>query len=393
MLKLKSEYAIVVIGYNRLHSLMRLCNSLINADYDEKVDLVISLDYCEDCSVRDYAEKFEWEKGAKKVVCHENRLGLKDHILSCGRFLESYDAIAILEDDIYVSPCFYKYMRQAVSFYKNCQDIAGISMYSPRINGYNSLGFVPAQSEFDIFFMQMSQSWGEIWLKNQWNEFYDWYLKYKDNISWESLDIPEAIKHWGNKSWVKYYTTYCIIKNKFFVYPYMSLTTCFGDVGVHTKTFDNTGQVELYAGKKRDFIFSQFDDENVIKYDGYLERIGIRDDLLDSIDRKDICINLYGDKSRFEGYKYVLTTNQYKAATPIHAYALQLIPHELNVEQKMEGEGIFLYAVKDIEGRRKRNNKWKLLEYHASHKVASNWNMMWMYFRKLCIKYLLREGL
>lgn len=387
---MKSEYAIVVIGYNRLYSLIRLCNSLIKAEYDDRIDLIISLDYCEDTSVRDYAESFKWEYGVKEVIFHESRMGLKEHILSCGQLLGQYEAIAVLEDDIYVSPGFYNYMKQAVPFYKGCQEIAGISMYSPRVNGYNGLGFVPARSESDTFFIQMSQSWGEIWLKNQWREFYDWYMKYKDKLLWDELNIPEAIKHWDNKSWVKYYTTYCILNNKFFVYPYVSFTTCFGDAGVHTRMSDNTGQVELYSGKKCDFKFAKYT-KDAVRYDGYLERID--DSLSEFMKGKSVCINLYGDKYDYSNFEYMLTTDRYKTVKPINSFALQLKPQELNVEQNLSGEEIFLYAIKDIEGKKKRRNKWLLREYHASHKVTSNWNMMWLYFRKLCFKYLLREGL
>ena len=45
--------------------------------------------------------------------------------------LEKY---AVLEDDIVVSPGYYQYMKQAVEYYKDNADIAGISLYSHKMN-------------------------------------------------------------------------------------------------------------------------------------------------------------------------------------------------------------------------------------------------------------------
>ena len=39
-----SNIAIVVIAYNRLNSLKRLIHSLLQASYNDKVDLIISID-------------------------------------------------------------------------------------------------------------------------------------------------------------------------------------------------------------------------------------------------------------------------------------------------------------------------------------------------------------
>ena len=61
-----SSLALVSVGYNRVHSISRLLNSLNNADYlGDDIDLYISLDKANTNDVVDYATSFEWHHGNK----------------------------------------------------------------------------------------------------------------------------------------------------------------------------------------------------------------------------------------------------------------------------------------------------------------------------------------
>lgn len=389
---MKSKYAVVVIGYNRLYSLERLCVSLNGANYlGDNVDLIISLDFCENNALYMFSESFQWNFGEKRVIFHEKKMGLKKHILSCGIFLEEYEALAILEDDIFVSPEFYSYMIQAIKFYEKDDNIAGISLYSFERNFYNGLGFKPAQSSYDTFFMQMAQSWGQIWLKRQWKEFYDWYLENRERNIFTDLHVPMAIKKWGDSSWLKYHTAYCVLKNKFFVYPYNALTTCFMETGVHAKYSDTTGQVPLYSGQKRNYNFASFD-EQAVKYDVFYERMEMEKYIFGLAENKPVCMDLYGDKYQYDGYTYLLTTKEFKHSSRLGSYALQLKPQELNVIFEVEGEDIYLYNIEDIIERiAVKKNKWKRIEYFSAPKVTSDFQMMLMYFRKLWRRHLSKK--
>jgi len=125
------RYGIVVVGFNRVDSISRLLYSIDKAYYDEKVDLIISIDNSGANVVEQFAEKFNWAFGEKIIKVSDVRLGLRNHILKCGNYLNEfgYDAIIILEDDLFVSPGFFNYAKQAVDFYKGDQNIAGISLY------------------------------------------------------------------------------------------------------------------------------------------------------------------------------------------------------------------------------------------------------------------------
>ena len=110
-----SNYALVVIGYNRIPGMLRLLESIEHAEYgNDQVTLIVSLDNCGDSGPEEAAKSFRWTHGEKIVRTFPERQGLRNHILSCGDFLKEYDAIAVLEDDLLVSPAYYQYMKQAV---------------------------------------------------------------------------------------------------------------------------------------------------------------------------------------------------------------------------------------------------------------------------------------
>lgn len=337
------KLGLCLIGYNRKEGIARLLKSLENANYyGDNVDLIISLDNPGNFNLYDFANNYEWKFGQKKVRFFSERQGLKKHILSCGEFLQEYDAIAVFEDDLIVSPSFYKYMKEAVDFYKDEPYIGGISLYSYQFNVNRRLPFIPSKGNSDVYFMQYAQSWGQIWLKNSFLKFLEW-IKNEDIEFTDTT--PDFVNSWPDKSsWLKFHIKYCVDNNLYFVYPYTSFTTCFSDVGEHADEKHCLQQVTLV--EKNDFSTFKFEKMNTesIKYDVFFERI---------LNEKDILIDLYGTKQKlYVKYKYVLSTNilDYKV---VSSYALELKPHELNYLFDIKGNDIYLYDTSIIEKHKK----------------------------------------
>ena len=119
--EVKYKPAIVVVAYNRPHSLTRILSSLLRMKNATEVELVISIDNGapDNFGVRDIAESFEWTFGEKKVFYQEEKLGLRKHIIKCADLSQKYCSVIILEDDLYVSPYFYDYAVHALNFYGN----------------------------------------------------------------------------------------------------------------------------------------------------------------------------------------------------------------------------------------------------------------------------------
>lgn len=331
------KIAILCIGYNRPDDFARLLSSVGRATYDDRVDLIISVDNSGKDDVERVAEGFCWEYGAKKIYTYEQRLGLKKHILSCGRFLDEYDALIVLEDDISVAIGFYQYAKETVAKYYYDDNIAGISLYNPPLNFGTLLPFVPAKNEFDVYFLQLAQSWGQIWMKRQWKQFEAWLSK-NSNISFSEDETPSHICSWPSaSSWLKYHIEYCIKANKYFVIPYYSLTTNYSSVGTHATVASLRFQTNMLLGPKTNYILPDFGDENVIKYDAFFER-SLPDD-------SDLTVDLYGFKTNYKTRK-LLTTKRLNFKIT-ESFGRVLIPHEQNYIQREKGRDIFLYDLNE----------------------------------------------
>ncbi|MDO5121280.1 MAG: glycosyltransferase [Erysipelotrichaceae bacterium] len=76
---------IVIIGYNRPDSIRRCYESVVKAMYpeNEEIDLIFSLDHSGmEAEITDMISGFVWEHGEKKVITHEERMGLRKHVIS-----------------------------------------------------------------------------------------------------------------------------------------------------------------------------------------------------------------------------------------------------------------------------------------------------------------------
>lgn len=333
-----NDLAIVVIGYNRKNSMERLLQSLLVADYDnDKVDLIISIDNSGNNEVYNTANSFEWPFGLKYVHTYEKRMGLRKHVIKCGSYVENYDAIVVLEDDLLVAPGFYCYAKEAVNYYKNDNRIAGISLYTHLWNVNCSRSFQPEITKDDAYFLQFAQSWGQVWIKKQWNMFMEWYTQNQD-YTFQEDKYPKFICSWPESSWLKYHIAYCVEKNKYFVYPYTALSTCCSEIGEHSADKSNLYQVPMNRDVKRNYLFSNLGSDAVC-YDVYFERQGIGKYL--GIDEKDLSINLYGEKKNVK-CRYQITQDIIDKKV-LMSYALEFRPHEINIINQSLGKDIFLY--------------------------------------------------
>lgn len=382
-----SRYALIAIGYNRVPGMMRLLDSLSNAVYDEPVDLIISLDTCGSSSVEEAVSDFEWTHGKKIIRTFPERQGLRRHVLSCGDYLNEYEAVAVFEDDIVAASGFFSYMKQCAEYYADCENIAGISLYSHRINVNNNLPFDPQQGTDDVYFMQFAQSWGQVWLKKQWFAFAQWYAAHCDEPV-ESPDIPSFVSHWSQNSWLKYHIKYCISENKYFVYPYKSLSTCFSDIGQHCKAETDYFQVALMSGVQNNYRLCRADDANAIRYDAFYEREGLEMAL--GLPSGSLCTDIYGTKGNRESRRYWLTRAN-AGFKVIASYALHMRPHESNVTGGILGEDIFLYdtqqdAVAGKSSRAEQNSRTISYYYNIAVSTKKVIDHLLMKVRKKVIK-------
>lgn len=338
----KSKVALVVVGYNRLQSIIRLLSSLDKSHYDKNdVPLVISIDASGDEELYDYVKSYKWNHGEKYVIIREHRLGLKEHIFKCGDLTRCFKAIILLEDDLYVSPFFYDYVLQTLSYYQEENAAACIGLYSYASNIYAALPFVPLQTDYDVYGIQATITWGECWNERMWNGFRDW-LSHNEPIQWDELDIPDNVKKF-KKAWSKYFTAYLAVTDRYVIAPYKSYTTNFSEAGEHRSMADNCVQVPLVR-RLEEFKFGSMD--HIMKYDSFFNPVGLESYL--SVSHEDLCVDLYSLRPNNRNCRYLLTTDilPYKC---IRRYAMSERPIEANVIDGVIGDGIFLYDLSERE--------------------------------------------
>ena len=342
--------AIVVVAYNRSGSLRRLLDSIQNAvfNYDD-VPLIISIDKAEnDNGVFDVADSFYWEHGEKIIRRFEVRQGLRKHVIQCGDLSEKYGAVIILEDDLVVSPGFYQYVTEALDFYKDEYWMSGIALYSHEWNGYARRFFQPIVDEYDAYLGQFSITWGQCWTKKNWTQFRKWYDKHNDQLGYNNL-LPDGINRWSEESWGRYFISYMVENDLYYVIPRIALSTNCSEVGQHAGIKDNNHQVRLMTTCKRNYCFPDF--ETALKYDVYFENVNLKYYLDSSLVKEGVDIDLNGHGRDNVDNRYVLTTRPMDYLA-IKTYGIQYRPIDMNIIEAVSGSGIFLY-----DKRQKRKNK------------------------------------
>ena len=245
---------------------------------------------------------------------------------------------------MYVSPYFYDYAIQALSFYDEDEKISGISLYGQPIEDIHDKPFAPLYDDSDVFFLQFPSSWGQAWTEKHWQFFREW-LEVNPDIS--SLPIHKHILSWPESSWKKYFIAYMQATNKFFVFPRFSITTNFNDPGTHNvrlTDFNRQTQLQISECKYRfknlfdsychyDSHFELFP-ETIKRFSNYLKTYEFE-------------VDLYGTKDLSQFNKpYVITSRPVKSY--LSGYARALKPHDMNVILELEGKELFLCRKEDV---------------------------------------------
>ena len=353
------SFAIVLVCYNRLDGLKRLLSSLENVNFDGRhdIELIFSIDNSGTTIVKDYADQYEWPYGHKTVRAFPERQGLKKHILQCGDFTQAYDVVVVLEDDIFVSDSMYHFAYQAADYYWTDERIAGISLYSFQKNWLKWLiRFEPQRSIYDVFFLKVAQSWGQVWTRNKWAQFKEWYQGHE--VFEKSDKIPSALNTWPETSWLKYHDLYCIETGKYFVYPYVSLSTNYSDAGEHNNFTVTDHQVELQYGKTA-YTFVPFSDDCVI-YDEFMERehLGKYLEVADG----ELTVDIWGNKPKQYYSRYVLTIDSLPFKI-VKSFSLALRPVELNIIVNNLGKDIKLYDTNEAASLVQSKADYKRYQY------------------------------
>ncbi len=249
-----------VLAYKRPESLARLLSSLKAAHYDgDKVDLHLHIDAAATAAdgeqvarVRKLAnaEQVSWQFGVATVDEAQKHRGLRDMWLQSWVPRTLSERALILEDDIELSPQFYRWLKSAHATYAGSKSLAGISLqrlaWAPSGRPLNRLpGHVPLLS-------QTVSTWALSPSAEHWQGFQRFMQGRSDSAStvakfsalnaepgyalqagWNRKDPKEAMQLWSPA-----FAVYCSSKGLKTLYPslqpdYHALAVHWRESGTH----------------------------------------------------------------------------------------------------------------------------------------------------------------
>jgi len=185
-----------VLTYLRTNSLKRLLKSLAQSHYDsDVVDLKIMIDLPagetkHNPSVVKAAEEFSWAFGEKIVHLQPKNVGLYGQWIDSWQPEEKTQTLgALLEDDLEVSPFWYRWTKRAHAAYGHRDDILGYTLQRATLNAAGGASINGGPAGVNNYMYRLIGTWGFIPHPKKWRQFRLWYHRENTNIK---PYVPEA---------------------------------------------------------------------------------------------------------------------------------------------------------------------------------------------------------
>lgn len=357
---------LVIPAYNRPQSLQRLLHSLQQADYPGPTRLVIVIDGGgeHETAVTHVAHQFQWRHGRKDIIHQRQNIGLIGNVFFCGDLSARYDSIILLEDDLAVSPMFYRYAQQALSAHADDERVAGISLNALWFNGFTHQRFEPLLDDGDTFCAQIAWYQGQAYTAAQWQHFRTWCTT-ADWTVHPADGLHPLFSRFPRTDWFPVKTKFLVQTGRFYVFPRESLTTNFGDAGTHFTHATRFFQVPLQT-RRRDFRFLPLAESDAV-YDTFHELLPDRLlRLAPHLEGAPFDVDLNATKAPDQlRHDHVLTTRPSRA--PLQRFGQLMRPPEANVIAQVPGSDIVLSRVADVDYGRVAT--WRT---HARNAVYAN---------------------
>jgi hypothetical protein len=226
--------------------------SLHAAFYDGvSVDLEFHIDGEAHPLVLEYVlHNVTWSHGQTIRNIRSNRVGLMLNIMESWQPTPGSDQVAIfLEDDLEVSPFFFRFIRAVVQRedYRRDPNLFGIALYSPKTNELVRpiADFRPRFLTKDaLYLMQLPCSWGAVYFPEHWGAFQTYarervlFDASKGSKGLYVPPIPGISSNRWTRSWKRFFIEYAFLRGFYMVYPnfagFVSFATTHQEFGEHT---------------------------------------------------------------------------------------------------------------------------------------------------------------
>ncbi|KAJ1543113.1 hypothetical protein HK405_009486 [Cladochytrium tenue] len=261
-----------VFAWRRAQSLRRLLDSLLAADYfspglGAAVPLVLHLDGGWSPAVGALADTLLWPHGPKAVVRSQVHVGLRRMMLDAWRPVTDSELAIFLEDDVEVSPLFFRYASWCANSFlvptgtphessppPLSSGVIGCSLYTPRVDEISTANRDPAlppawrpadtlAGKPGMFLFQLPCSWGAVYQGGAWRRFIDYFRRalQRDDEDGEGSRgdvVPMSRSNSWRNSWKKYLIEHMYAEGLTLLYPSLPNETSFStnhyEDGVHS---------------------------------------------------------------------------------------------------------------------------------------------------------------
>ncbi|KAL5708479.1 hypothetical protein ACHQM5_019271 [Ranunculus cassubicifolius] len=248
-----------VLTFDRLNSLSRCLNSLANADYEgDRVNIHVFIDHFKDGNEKeldgkieesrkrlDFVDGFVWRYGEKFVHYRTGNVGLQAQWLEAWWPSSDDEFAFVVEDDLEVSPLFYKFLKGLiVNYYYNESNynpnIYGASLQRPRFVPGKHGNKIQLDSETRLFLYQLVGTWGQLLFPKPWKEFRLWYDTHKAKgikPILQGMVTTGWYKKLGERIWTPWFIKFIHSRGYFNIYTNIlherALSVSNRDVGVN----------------------------------------------------------------------------------------------------------------------------------------------------------------
>ncbi|KAL4027474.1 hypothetical protein IC575_010640 [Cucumis melo] len=245
-----------VLAYNRLDSVSRCLRSIANADYlSDRVHLHVYIDHypTDDAHIKlneshrilQFVDQFAWNFGEKIVHYRTGNVGLQAQWLEAWWPSSDNEFAFVVEDDLELSPLYYKFLRSLiVNYYYNTSNydpsIYGASLQRPRFVPGKHGNKIKLDEGTRIFLYQIVGTWGQLLFPRPWKEFRLWYDEHKAMGIKPLLDgmvTTGWYKKLGERIWTPWFIKFIHSRGYFNIYTNFlherALSTSHRDAGVN----------------------------------------------------------------------------------------------------------------------------------------------------------------
>lgn len=234
-----------MLTYDRVASLSRCLGSLAKADYGaDKVNLHVFVDHFRNESgsvnrdfyldsklnetrqILSFVDEFEWRFGEKMVHYRTANVGLQAQWLEAWWPGSDDEFAFVVEDDLEVSPLYYRFLRALIShYYYNASNfspsIYGISLQRPRFVPGKHGNKLQLPNDVNLFLYQLVGTWGQLLFPRPWKEFRLWYDTHKAKSIKPYLDgmvTTGWYKKMGERIWTPWFIKFIHSRSYFNIY-------------------------------------------------------------------------------------------------------------------------------------------------------------------------------